>query len=288
MQKLAKLNGFWLKVIAMFTMTLDHIGLFLDMNSILPSNHPLIFIFRLIGRFALPLYCFMIVEGVIHTKSFKKYFLRLSIMAIIISISLSIFQFVPQLGLTSLASAGNIFLDLSLGALGVFLLRSKNPYFKLLSLIPLAYSVLSYISLCGNSNLCLIPDFIRLQYGFYSILLIYCFYLSKNLSSVFIRWFEKQNNLLEYSLEDSYIQLNSRTLFSIVSLVVITILYYLISKVTSYNIMSTQNFAIFSGAFLLLYNYKRGYNKKWFEIGCYVFYPGHLLILGGILLLINM
>ena len=69
------LSSFWLKVIALITMTIDHIGLTFGIDP-----------FRYIGRLALPLFCFMIAEGVIHTRNFKKYALRLGIMAAAISL----------------------------------------------------------------------------------------------------------------------------------------------------------------------------------------------------------
>ena len=71
-----KLTSFQLKLLAIITMTIDHIGFFL-------INPPLYFVFRCIGRIAFPLFCFMIAEGFTHTKSIKNYILRLSLLAII-------------------------------------------------------------------------------------------------------------------------------------------------------------------------------------------------------------
>ena len=85
MKKLLKLNSFWLRIIALLTMTIDHIGACLDFR--------VFFIFRLIGRIALPLFVFMIVEGVLHTKNFKKYALRLGIMAALISLVFIIMEY---------------------------------------------------------------------------------------------------------------------------------------------------------------------------------------------------
>ena len=97
-------------------MVCDHIGLALaaffpyDMNAIQVSN-----VLRGFGRLALPLFIFMIVEGVIHTKSIKKYLLRLGVMAGLITTILIIITYVnfgDGFNLVSLQGVGNIFIDL--------------------------------------------------------------------------------------------------------------------------------------------------------------------------------
>ena len=57
-----------LKMLALITMTCDHVGLQL---------FPDILIFRIIGRLAMPIYAFMIAEGCRHTRNRKKYLLLL-------------------------------------------------------------------------------------------------------------------------------------------------------------------------------------------------------------------
>lgn len=53
-----------LKLIAMITMTVDHIGLEL---------FPRLVLFRVIGRLAFPIFAFMIAEGCVYTKSMGRY-----------------------------------------------------------------------------------------------------------------------------------------------------------------------------------------------------------------------
>ena len=68
-------NGFnanQLKILAMISMTLDHIGLLL-----LPKW----MILRVLGRLAMPIYAYMIAEGCRHTRDRKRYFLRIAGMA---------------------------------------------------------------------------------------------------------------------------------------------------------------------------------------------------------------
>lgn len=64
----AGLTGNALKLIALASMTLDHIGLFL-----LP-RYPIL---RILGRLAFPIFAYMIAEGCVYTHNKKMYFLRL-------------------------------------------------------------------------------------------------------------------------------------------------------------------------------------------------------------------
>lgn len=63
-----------LKIIACVTMLLDHIGA-VFMPSIV--NYNLYYALRIVGRLAFPIYCFLLAEGVAHTKNPVKYGLRL-------------------------------------------------------------------------------------------------------------------------------------------------------------------------------------------------------------------
>ena len=122
--KLLCLSSFILKIIAIVSMTFDHLGVIV--GNFYPSMGVFVTICRYIGRLALPLFCFMIAEGVLHTKDIKKYLLRLGIMTIVISTILCVCQYATGLGMTSLASEGNIFMDLFLGALMAYLLYQKD------------------------------------------------------------------------------------------------------------------------------------------------------------------
>ena len=62
------LTGNQLKIIAMITMTCDHVGM---------QIFPHLLWLRIIGRLAMPIYAYMIAEGCRHTRDRKKYLLRL-------------------------------------------------------------------------------------------------------------------------------------------------------------------------------------------------------------------
>ena len=68
------MSSFALHIWAMLLMLCDHLQL-----TLLPDLPVL----RCIGRLAFPLFAFMAVEGYLHTRSLKKYFLRLLMLAVI-------------------------------------------------------------------------------------------------------------------------------------------------------------------------------------------------------------
>ncbi|MCD8354118.1 MAG: conjugal transfer protein TraX [Clostridiales bacterium] len=70
------ISGFTLKLIALITMTIDHIAMVLVVSG--PFYWPM----RIIGRIAFPIYCFLLVEGYFHTHSVRRYALRLLLAAV--------------------------------------------------------------------------------------------------------------------------------------------------------------------------------------------------------------
>ena len=71
-----------LQIIAIVTMTIDHIGYYL-----VPGCWPL----RAVGRLAFPIFAFMFVEGFKHTHSRPKYYLRLLTTAAIAQVLIFVF-----------------------------------------------------------------------------------------------------------------------------------------------------------------------------------------------------
>ena len=279
------LSNFWLKVIALLTMTLDHVGFLIE-----NYNYDLSLAFRYVGRLALPLFCFMIVEGAIHTKSFKKYALRLGIMASLISIGILVSDTVPffkENGF-SMRGEGVIFLDLLLGATAAYCLRQKKWYIKLLAILPLAYGIASFIATalesCGcHGQILWFPYFMRTQYGWYAILMCVLFYFAVPLANIFISYLSGMTGIDKENYKGSNIERNSINIISVIMLAVATLAFYgcgvLMPNKYVFWMQDVQLFAIVSGAFILLYNGQRGYNKKWFQYGSYLYYPLHMAIL---------
>ncbi len=68
------MSTFWLKIIAITTMAIDHMGAIF---------FPQYIFLRIIGRIAFPLFAFLLVEGMVRTKSLEKYMLRMLLFAVI-------------------------------------------------------------------------------------------------------------------------------------------------------------------------------------------------------------
>lgn len=63
-----------MQIIAMITMLIDHIGLLFFPGELM---------WRIVGRLAFPIYAYALVQGYAHTSDFKKYALRLLLIAVI-------------------------------------------------------------------------------------------------------------------------------------------------------------------------------------------------------------
>ena len=114
------LSGSALKCIALVTMIIDHIGVILLKNSnivlLRTGMGPLTLytLMRKIGRLAFPIYCFLLVEGFLHTHDRRKYGLNLLIFALISEIPWNL-EHTGALHYT----AQNVFFTLFLGYVGL-------------------------------------------------------------------------------------------------------------------------------------------------------------------------
>ncbi len=68
------MTTFTIKIIAIITMIIDHVGLFF---------FPHILLFRAVGRLSFPLFAWLIANGAIHTRNINNYAIRLFLLALI-------------------------------------------------------------------------------------------------------------------------------------------------------------------------------------------------------------
>ena len=293
MNKITFLSSFFIKIFALLFMTLDHVGLYLrmqywDNESIMQLSE----VFRCLGRLALPLFAFMIVEGVLHTKNIKKYLLRLGIMASFVSLVFIILEYSNWFhDLDELLRAGNIFIDLTLLAIVIYCLKHPKWYIKLLTLLPLAFSILSFVvkGIETEQQIYIhwFPCFITMQYDFLPLLLGIGFYVAYLVMDLYIKYVVKVDKEV-FEENGSYRFMVN--LLMVFFATIIHIFYYCFHYIWPEGVFwdcNQQLFAIISGAFILFYSGKRGYNAKWFQFGSYLYYPVHIGIIALIMIITN-
>lgn len=145
------MSNFILKIIAIITMFIDHLGYAL---------YGQFSYFNYIGRLAFPIFAFGISEGYIHTRSKKNYLIRLFMFAII---SQAPFMFFCSMFKTGFSL--NIFFTLFLGLVAIIGYDNcKNKYLGL------------FLVLC----LGLTADAFQMDYGYWGVFVIFIFHIFKD------------------------------------------------------------------------------------------------------------
>ena len=264
-------SGFVLKILGLIFMTLDHVGVFLCTRE---NTKLLGTIFRYFGRLALPIFIFLLVEGIKYTKNEIKYLARISILVLVF--------FFGQLFLYLKYNETNFpspIIDLFVVAITLLLLKRKDKY-SLFSIIPIAFTIISFILINLEKSTenphNFLPFYLRLAYPLFSLLLGLIFFYSDSISKIVLR----MNDATESLTETSYVDLTSK-LISSFGIIFLSILFYVTFTLfnVSYCDIPYQTYALFSFIPILFYSGKRGYNKKWFQYGCYIYAPLHIVII---------
>jgi len=187
------MGAFYIKLIAIVTMVIDHIGVFL-----LPE----VFELRMIGRLSFISFAWLIANGAIYTRNSFSYLKRLLLLAIISQIPFLLAR--RQLYPNSLEL--NIFFTLSLGLTAIIILqRFKNIFIKIVGVIVMAILAEKFAG--------------GFSYGAYGVITMVIFYLFyKNLKiaallqalAIFIFYFRHvvfSNFPLEYFYQNHSISL---------------------------------------------------------------------------------
>ena len=248
------LSAFGLKLVAVITMLIDHLGLvfrpYISMD--------FFWCLRLIGRIAMPLYCLMAVEGVMHTRNFKKYALRMLTFAVISEI-----PFDMAVGRKT-------------GIYFIFNLNSQNVMWTLLAGIIMLY----IIEYCRKTNVkFFIPALVvtpvlfyflcektRTDYGGYGILMIYLFYIVREVIPLKGIWRD--------------------VLFALAVVLLSFPLHILCFGSAGFSLFgfwipcSFECGAVLAIVPVTLYGGKQGYHSKASKQFFYWFYSAHLAVLG--------
>lgn len=137
------LTGNKLKMTAMITMVIDHIGAAIIEKGF-PYAWKIDMVLRIIGRLSFPIFCFLLAEGFVHTRDRKKYASRLLGFALIseVPFDLAFYDSVFYIG------HQNVFFTLFIGILVLTgLQRFRNSLLKQVAVI-LAGSAAALVLRC--------------------------------------------------------------------------------------------------------------------------------------------
>jgi len=156
------INGAALKYIAVITMLIDHIRYGLYILAAVKNTYTVL---RAVGRNALPIFCFFLVEGFIHTRNRWKYLRNMILFALISQVPYhyALYRTKPW------NYQFNIYCTLALGLIAVWLIEIIMEKRK-----GIDGWALSVIIAAGVTA---IAKFVNVSYGWAGILLIVIFYI---------------------------------------------------------------------------------------------------------------
>ena len=227
------MNSAQLKILACITMLIDHMGAIL---------YPDVIIFRVIGRLAFPIFCYLIAEGYRKTKDITHYMGRLMVFALVSQLAFNA-AFLGSINKPRELYL-NVFFTLVMGLYSLYL-YDKNK--KIVYVIAIA----------------LVCEFLHTDYGAFGVMMIF-------VSNRYHESFKK--------LSTSYIVL---MLLYVVKWLIATKLaspsVLLVDIILKH--FTIEPLALISLIFIKIYNDKRGWKLKYLF---YIFYPAHLFILSFI------
>ncbi len=291
------LTGTAIKFIAMISMIIDHIGFAIvihlpGMGDSLSATTGIYIMMRLIGRLAFPIYCFMLTEGIIHTKSPAKYAIRM-----LAFVPISEFPFDLAFYHTWFEwSHQNVYMTLTLGVLMLWGFVSIKK--GLLDKIPDVIVRISAFLIPGAFftwyigsnfkkilNLTLKPVIVYPLSGLITVFLLYGLYrhISGKFNRDMIRIFCLDTILMSVT---AFAAQMMKTDYAAAGIIAIALMYMYRSDPVRSMISGCVILSVFSSslelfAFLNIplianYNGKRGKGNKYLF---YIVYPAHLIIL---------
>ena len=273
------LNTFYLKIIAVILMTLDHYALFFISPG--SGNIPVTsyYVLRAIGKMAFPIFAFCGVEAITNTKNKEKYLLRLFIFAYLLDVIGYIYGFIFKIQIRDNLILGNAFKDILFGTSMIYFLDQKG-YEKLLALIPFILAWLSIVDTTTSFG-----TIVKTDWSSYSIMLFLLMYLARIISR---KYCNKKASELEMDIEEYNSLYLNRTYkyLEMSAIFIVGAIYYLIFRISgsaylypgksSFIPVGTYN--VLAIVFIFFYNYKPGFNNKYVKWSFYIYYPLHLFV----------
>lgn len=145
------MSAFTLKMIALVTMIIDHIG---------AVFFPEVIWLRYIGRISFPIYAFLLVQGYQHTRDFKRYAIRIAVFAVLSEVPYDLLFH----GVWLEFGRQNI----------LFTLLTALLVMRLLDASAKSRNIFMFI---GALALIVLPYFLHFSYKTYGVLVPLCFFL---------------------------------------------------------------------------------------------------------------
>ena len=194
-----------------------------------------------VGRLAFPIFAFQIAEGYAHTKSFKKYLLRLFLFGLVSEIP---YNFMTGGGWIN-PFGQNVMFTFCIALLMLRLMdRAAGKHWALRLLVTVAVLLLGY----------LLGIITFVDYAGYGVLMVMVFHLFRNVS---FGW------LIQLA---AMLLINGKLIGG---------LGFFVGEA----FVPNQIFAVLAMIPILLYNGEQGRGGKGFRYACYAFYPVHILVL---------
>ncbi len=270
-----ELDAFGIKLIAVATMTIDHIAALG-----FPMTYEQYLIFRIIGRISAPLFLFLIVEGLRHTRSKLQFAFRLYLAGGLITISNIIIEGILDNG----TSFGNILPTFMYVALYVICIdkikhvgenKSKKEIYVAIFVI-IASILFSFITLNMNEEpnqgiigvilRIVVPSLFEVDYSLIFVLLGIAWYYIN----------ETKNRIILFAIL-SLVVLATRLMSGVDIVAFLPFNFYQM-------FVGTQWCMIFAIPFFMMYNGQKGLSHKYLF---YIYYPIHQYILAFLVLIIT-
>lgn len=299
------MSFFTVKMIAIITMLIDHIGVAIGSPGLMVISYDNTLILRSIGRIALPIFAYNIVNGWKFTRDKSNYVFRLILFACISQIPFSLVTN-PQ-NYSFRLDTINSFTSLNFAIMPVnfwivaavfivsHLIIYKDTNLKLTAALIIA-TTFSLVTVYTNYNLIYTNSyklnvFYTLGTAAYILRELEAFRESKDENISLTRIFRVVSLFSIAYLFCSYSDYSFMGLFLILAIYATrhnkwmqlsVIAFWCIYTYSGY--MPFLISALISVLILYLYNGKKGYQNKFIQILTYIFYPLHLSILGIIIL----